>query len=320
MKGTIERLDADTGEIRGDDKVVYGFSIADLEVGMRPEVGQRVVFLVGDNNRAVQIMSTAESLPSSSRRRFEMSNVLELTFSAIGKNAGIFFGAAILLVGLPSLLIGLWSIQFVNNNPYNPYGSASAEIALLGFAGAIVAWIGSVLMQGTVLKAAINGFNGKKTSFGDALATGFGRFLPLVGAGIVVSIGTALGYILLIVPGVILSIIWVLTAPVIVGEKRNVFSSMQRSRDLTRNHRWAIFFLIIVYLIVVGIISAVSNFVGAAVGAAGATEHFYLLAILDAVVAVVLGVLSSAGVSALYFELRSSKEGMVPDQIASIFD
>ncbi len=317
MKGTIERLDADTGEIRGDDKVVYGFGMADLEVGMRPEVGQRVVFLVGDNNRAVQIMSTAEPLPASSRRRFEMSNVLELTFSAIGNNAVIFFGAAILLVGIPNLVLGLWNLQLAGSNPY---GFPTGMSVLANILGAVVAWVGSILLQGTVLKAAINGFNGKKTSFGDALATGFGRFLPLLGAGILISIGTMLGFILLVVPGIILSIIWVVTAPVIVGEKRDVLSSMGRSRDLTRNHRWAILVLIIVYLIVAWVLGLGATFLGMAGGAAGATDQLALFALVDTVVAILVSVFSSAGVSALYFELRSSKEGMVPDQIASIFD
>ena len=315
MKGTIQALDGDVGEISGDNKVIYGFGTADLEAGMRAEVGQRVVFLVADNNRAVQVMPMAEPGQVSARSRFEMSNVLELTFSAIGKNALIFFGAATLLVGLPTLLIGLWSLQLAD-----PYGFASTEGALVTFAGFVVSALGGILLQGTVLKAAINGFNGKKTSFGDALATGLGRFLPLLGAGIMVGLGTTLGYILLIVPGVILSIMWVVTAPVIVGEKEGVFSAMGRSRDLTRNHRWAILFLIIVYFIAAWIMTGAASFLGAAVGAAGATEQFYLLAVVDAVIAVVISVLSSAGISALYFELRTSKEGMVPDQIASIFD
>lgn len=316
MKGTIQTLDGGAGKILGDNKVVYGFSMADLEVGMRPEVGQRVVFLVGDDtNRAVQIMSMAEPVPVSSQKRFEMGNVLEQTFSAIKTNASVFFGAAILLVGLPSLLIGLWSIQVTD-----PYGYGSAEGALVTFGGLIVSWLGAIVLQGTVLKAAINGFNGRKTSFGDAIATGFGSFLPLLGAGILIGLGTMLGYILLIVPGILLSIIWVVTAPVIVAEKQDVLSSMGRSRDLTRNHRWAIFFLILLYFIVAWMLTGGASFFGAAIGAAGATDQFYMLAVVDAVIAVVVSVLSSAGVSALYFELRTSKEGMVPEQIASIFD
>lgn len=316
MKGTIQAFEGEAGKILGDNKVVYEFGRADLEVGLRPDVGQRVVFLVDENdNRAVQILAMAEAAPASSRKRFEMGNVLELTFAAIGTNALVFFGAAILLVGVPSLLIGLWSIQ-----ASDPYGYASAEGVLVAFGGFIVSWIGAIILQGTVLKAAINGFNGKKTSFGDAIATGFGSFLPLLGAGILTGLGTMLGYILLIVPGILLSIIWVVTAPVIVAEKQDVLSSMGRSRDLTRNHRWAIFFLILLYFVVAWMLTGAAGFFGAAVGAAGATDQFYLLAVVDAVLAVVVSVLSSAGVSALYFELRTSKEGMVPDQIASIFD
>jgi len=54
----------------------------------------------------------------------------------------------------------------------------------------------------------------------------------------VVGLGVMVGFLFLIVPGVILAICWLVSAPVLVVEKVGVFRAMERSLALTRNHRW----------------------------------------------------------------------------------
>ncbi|MDP0959003.1 hypothetical protein Q6334_28190, partial [Klebsiella pneumoniae] len=89
--------------------------------------------------------------------------------------------------------------------------------------------------------AAVNGFNGKATSFGQAFDVGVKMFLPLLGFAIIAALGAGLGYLALIVPGVIISVMWSVASPAVVVEKRGVLESLQRSRDLTRGYRWNVF-------------------------------------------------------------------------------
>lgn len=320
MKGTIQTLDGDAGEILGDNKVVYGFSRADLEVQSSVGPGQRVVFIGTDENRAVQIMSL-DDVPASasrSRRRFQMGNVIDLTFSAIKDNAVVFFGAAILLVGLPNLALVLVPAYMMND-----YGAQSLAGGLLAFwLGALIALLGGILLQGAVVKAAINGFNDKQTSFGDAFSTGLRRFFPLLGTGIVIGIAIMIGLVIFLIPAVILMVLWIVAAPSVVAEKRGVFGGLQRSRDLTRDHRWAIFFLVLVYIVATWILGFALNFMAMSLGSilGGPEAIIIVTGLISAISGTFFSVLNSAGVSALYFELRSSKEGLAPSELASVFD
>ena len=70
--------------------------------------------------------------------------------------------------------------------------------------------------------------------------------LPLLGAGLLAGLGIALGFLLLIVPGLYLITIWAVVAPVIVVEKPGVFAAFGRSRELVRGHGWTVFGIVLI--------------------------------------------------------------------------
>ncbi len=57
--------------------------------------------------------------------------------------------------------------------------------------------------------------------------------------------------VLLVVPGIIVALMWSFVTPVLVVERTGLIDTFQRSRDLTRGHRWALLGLIVVYSLVV---------------------------------------------------------------------
>lgn len=245
---------------------------------------------------------------------FDLGRVVQRTFASISQNWLVFLVAAVLLIGIPSLVTGSGQSM---TNPAQPF--AGLPLILIG---SILTVIGTYVLQGTVVFATVNGFNGRPVDIGGALAVGLKLFFPLLGVAILMGLGVGIGLILLIVPGLILTVMWVVTAPALVIEKRGVFESFQRSRDLTRGNRWMIFAILVVYGVVSSIISWSVIGLGAAMGGSLATAStLWLVAmILTPLVNVVTAVLSSAGVAAIYYELRTSKEGVSPDQLASAFD
>ncbi len=86
--------------------------------------------------------------------------------------------------------------------------------------------------------------------------------MPLIGAGILTAIGILFGFILLVVPGLFLLTIWAVTAPVIVVERRGVFDSLGRSRQLVRGHGWPVLGAFLLAIL----ISIVASFALSAVG------------------------------------------------------
>jgi hypothetical protein len=88
------------------------------------------------------------------------------------------------------------------------------------------------------------------------------RVLPVVVAAVIVAgLGIALGFLALIVPGVVLALRWSVVAQVAAVEHEGWIPSLRRSSALTRGHYWHIFGLFVITTLVNGGV----NFAAAAV-------------------------------------------------------
>ncbi len=76
---------------------------------------------------------------------------------------------------------------------------------------------------------------------------GLDRVLIVLLTKLISGVGVRIGEILLVVPGIILSMVWAVTGPVAALEQLGPIESLRRSADLTRNRRGAIFQLALVY-------------------------------------------------------------------------
>lgn len=323
MRGEVLTFDEATGLgfILGDDGARYSFTKEDVQPPSVLERSQRVDFIAEKDWRAQQIIAMRPPLITSATPGgvrgsgiFDLGRVIQRTFSAIQQNAAIFFGAAVILVGLPSILAAVGQSTMLSED----YGPG----VLMMMGGAVLNFVGLYLLQGMVVKAAVNGFNGKKTAFGDAFNVGVQNFLPLLGLAIIASLGMMLGFVLLIVPGMILAVTWSVGSPAVVVEKRGVFASLQRSRELTKGYRWSVFGLLVIYVILSWIIGAAIGGLSLATGGTftGGTPNLTVNLITEPLVSILSGVVASAGVASLYYELRSAKEGVGSEELASIFD
>src|SRR5207302_7500833 len=97
------------------------------------------------------------------------------------------------------------------------------------------------LCQAVILHAAFQDMRGRAVNLGESLSVGLRRFLPIIGASILLSLGAAVGMLLLIVPGLILLTMWYVAIPACVVEELGPARSLGRSSELTRGNRWKIF-------------------------------------------------------------------------------
>lgn len=72
---------------------------------------------------------------------------------------------------------------------------------------------------------------------------GFNRLLDGFLATLVMWVLIALGYVFLIVPGVILTILWLFTYPILAEQRMDFWEAMRASAELTRGYRWRLFLL-----------------------------------------------------------------------------
>lgn len=128
-------------------------------------------------------------------------------------------------------------------------------------AGAFVSLAGTFWLQGALVVAIEDVRDGRADlSISGTLSRVRPRMSALAIGGILASIGITIGFILLIVPGLVLLTWWLFIVPVIMLEGQSATESFGRSRELVRGNGWNVFGLIvltIVILIVAGLVLAI---------------------------------------------------------------
>jgi hypothetical protein len=125
-------------------------------------------------------------------------------------------------------------------------------------ASIVVAVAGVFLLQGALVEAVADVRDGRADL---TLAETLRRVVPRLGSIVVASIAAAvaiaIGFVLLIVPGLFLLTIWSVVVPVIVLEHVGAFDSFGRSRALVRGYGWTVFGVIVVTFLINVVVSIV---------------------------------------------------------------
>ena len=256
--------------------------------------------------------------------RFEIGRVIGDTFEVLGRNLVPFLLVSLVLAGVPALVQTLVL-------PSRMGAVSGASMAAWGLGTLVFSLIKALLsfvLHAALVTGAIASLNGSRANLGDMLSRGLSAAFPLLGLVVLEVLGLMVGFVLLIVPGIILLVVWSVAVPSLVVERTGVIGAFSRSADLTRGRRWAIFGLMLIYLVlswIVGMIAGALMFgLGGGVSAlaSGSTPTFVgspVTAVLTALLATVLGALSASGVAALYYQLRLTKEGVAPQALLDTF-
>jgi hypothetical protein len=247
------------------------------------------------------------------RGGFDMGRVVSRTFGAVGQNFVVFLGLSLLLSALPGFIwqMLIWSM-----------GQGTAIAGLLAIPGFLFLFVSAYVLQAALVSGAVSFLNGRPAAFGPSLAIGFRSFLSLLLLAILMGLGEMLGFIALLVPGLILMTMWAVAIPVLVVERKSANEAMRRSRILTKGSRWAIFGLLVVFGIAAYLISLIGLAVtGGLSGVLAAGRITSPLAIgVQAIISAFTTMIGAAGVSAMYFELRGAREGAGSSELAAVFD
>lgn len=132
-------------------------------------------------------------------------------------------------------------------------------VALLGWLGvllgAVVALAGAFWLQGTLIEAVRDVRDGRADL---SVAETFERVLPslnrIVLAGLVLGLAIGVGFLLFIVPGLVVLTLWIFVIPAIVLEKRGIGEAFGRSRELVRGYGWNVFGVIVLtFVLLLGV-------------------------------------------------------------------
>jgi hypothetical protein len=111
-----------------------------------------------------------------------------------------------------------------------------------GLAGAVVDLFFLFLLQAALVKAVQDVRDGRvDLNFSQTLRAALPYVAPVAGAGILAAIGIAIGFVIIIVPGLILLTFWSLIVPAIVIGGVPAMSSFGQSWRTVRGHAWRVF-------------------------------------------------------------------------------
>jgi hypothetical protein len=186
--------------------------------------------------------------------------------------------------------------------------------AIVGFGLSGVLLLVTFLIAFTAcFKVVSDAWLGSEPSIGRSLRFGLRRSPMVALLALIVGIATGIGFILCLLPGIWLSVLWCLAFPALLFERIGPFKAMRRSGSLIKGRWWASLLLVVVGYLLVTIIGFIIQYglLGVAAVAAGDSV------IVSAIATVVGSTLSSAitypylaaVLTILYFDQRVRKEG-----------
>jgi hypothetical protein len=228
------------------------------------------------------------------KRSIDIGSVISRTFSIYVDQASVLLPAAAAVF----VVIGIISALLVVIAPV---------LAILAF---VVILVGTTLFTGMVVELVADVQDGRRdATVGQLLQAVTPVIGQLILVGIIAGIGIAIGFVLIIIPGLILITIWSVAAPVVVLERPGALKALGRSRELVRGNGWQVFGVIVVLVIGVGIVAAIIQ----AIGDSGGTGVGIVVRVI---VQIFTAPLSALAASVLYFELRGPTTVATPGESA----
>jgi hypothetical protein len=219
-------------------------------------------------------------------QKLDVGGTLSQIFSTYGSQAGVLLPVAFALFLVVAIVNAIISGSFI--------------LFPLGLAVSVVA---ATLYQGMVVGLVRDVQDGRRdSSVQDLIDAAWPVVLPLIGVGILAGIAIGIGFLLLVIPGLILLTIWSVIAPVIVVERRGVMASFGRSQDLVHGTGWQVFGVIFVVFIITAIASVVLGAIGASI-----SDSLGMQIVVNLIASTLTAPIAALAAATIYFRLLAIK-------------
>lgn len=226
-------------------------------------------------------------------------------------------GALVLVTTLPVVVLQYGVIQAAMASAEEAIAAESGLFAFASWATLLIGLLsaaGSALLSGSLVYAVLDIQRTGTAAAGECLRRGL-RVLPKVFAvSLLYTVVTTVGFLLLIIPGVIFSLMYAVAVPVAVAEGPGPFASLKRSAHLTDAYKGLIFITQFLWGVVIVVINLV---VRGSFAYGGGDEGVLAPLFVQSLVGAMLN--ASAYVLTVYIYLglrRERGEGFAPDAYA----
>jgi hypothetical protein len=198
---------------------------------------------------------------------------------------------------------------------------ASGAVASMITTGviALLAMVGTQLCNGALIKNVSEAYLGRQSSVGEAYRFVLPKIGTLIWASFLVGVIVMIGFVLLIVPGVIFALWFALTTPAIVAENLKASRGMSRSKALASGNLGKIFGTLFIVAVISWIVQVLFQWGGGLL--TGGISDTPLAAVVLTQVFSIIGQIVAMPIGAtamilLYYDLRIRKEGFDLEMMA----
>lgn len=171
------------------------------------------------------------------------------------------------------------------------------------------------LVTGAVTFGVAQELRGREASIGDCLRRALSSLGKVFFTSLLQGLAIFAGTLLCLVPGLIAVATYAVAIPAALEEKPGT-GAMHRSADLTRDHRIAVFGILLTLGLIGAALGAVVGLVTASASGSPATARLLITMVLSPLTTS----LSATAAAVMYYRLRSSKEGIDMAALTSVFD
>jgi ABC-type multidrug transport system fused ATPase/permease subunit len=219
-------------------------------------------------------------------KKLDVGGTLSQIFSTYSAQAGVLLPVALAIFAVVAIV--------------NAIIAGSLILLPLGLAVSVVA---ATLYQGMVVGLVRDVQDGRRdSSVQDLIDAAWPVVLPLIGVGILAGIAIGIGFLLLVIPGLILLTIWAVIAPVIVVEHSGVMDSFGRSRELVRGNGWQVFGVIFVVFLISAIVAGILGAIGA-----GISDSVGMRILFNLIASTLTAPIAALAAATIYFRLLAIK-------------
>lgn len=258
-------------------------------------------------------MSTTQYAPQ--LRPLSVGEVLDAAFKVVRQSFGT-LAICVLAVAVPLNVIGTLVSASTNDDAFNLDDTSTTGTSGTEIAGTLVTTTLNLVLftlaAAACFRAVSSTYLGQQPTWQTSLSFAATRVLPLLGLSILYFLGVIGATILLVIPGIWLSVAWSLGYPALLSEGIGPAAALGRSFRLVKGRWWATFAALLVMYLIVAVISGILGLVvGATLVAAIDSEVVaaVLLTIVNIISSLVTLPLFAAVLTIIYFDLRVRKEG-----------
>jgi len=223
-------------------------------------------------------MEAAQPAP----KRIGVSAVVDETFSVYGGNFWALIGSAIAVFIVIAVVAGLLQ---------------AAGGVVLGIIAGIIRLAGYAIFTGFVVRLVQDVRDGRRDqTVGDLFSAAMPAILPLIVFGVIFGIVVGIGFVLFVIPGLILVTFWSVGAPAIVIEEAGPIGAFGRSWRLVQGSAWSVFGALVVILLIVIAIGVVLGVIATPIGDGA-------LVVASFVSSVITAPIFAIAVSVIFFDL-----------------